>query len=98
MALRMTMYERLEQGVHPWVIKGELDRAISHCETEMAKLPKTEYHAVIGRSWVANSRCLQMAGALLPSRRQGIQSPSYLLRDESVRDQRQRMVHRCVRL
>src|SRR5438270_12756218 len=56
MAPRQTIYTRLERSVFPWVGRGELERAIARCEAELASLPQTEYHALLGRSWLADTR------------------------------------------
>jgi hypothetical protein len=55
MALPRNPYARLQRAVFPWVAKGQLDRAIAFCEAELASLPQTEYHDMLGRSWVGQT-------------------------------------------
>jgi hypothetical protein len=56
MAQRHAPYARLERAVRPWVRSGELDRAVARCEAELAALPRGEYHAALGRSWLGQTR------------------------------------------
>lgn len=56
MAQRLTPYARLERAVRPWVRSAELDRAIARCEADLAALPRTDYHAALGRSWLGQTR------------------------------------------
>src|SRR5438477_4301237 len=56
MAVRETIYHRLERTIGPWVRKGELQRAIAHCEAELGTVSRTEYHNVLGRFWLGQTR------------------------------------------
>lgn len=56
MAHRVTSNSRLERAVRPLVQKGKLDLAIARCEAALAKLPRTDYHAVVGRSWLGQTK------------------------------------------
>jgi hypothetical protein len=45
----------LERAIRPWVKAGELERAIARCEHDLSQLPRTDYHAALGRSWLSQT-------------------------------------------
>lgn len=48
----MEVYNRAEREVRAWVEDGQLPTAISIVERKLALLPHTDYHAMLGRSWI----------------------------------------------
>jgi hypothetical protein len=52
MAARLSLANRLERAVRPWVQRAELGRAVRRCEAELRKLKASEYQVAIGRTWL----------------------------------------------
>jgi hypothetical protein len=51
----MDTHNRVEKEIRGFIEQGDVDRAIAHCEKRLKSLPKTAYHKVLGRNWLAEA-------------------------------------------